>query len=294
VITRVLLFLAFALFVTPDLFALGQARITGTVLDVRGQPIEGATITVRGLKRKFVSTAVTDESGSFELMIIDASQQCELTIGSEGLASLRTTTKFALIPAENVWNVFLSKTAAVRRLPTIDDVRNDAVNTYNEAVALLDVGDLDGAEAKFREALALNGELLEAHKGLFKVLLLSERWEEALRIGEAIAGDGEIEELVRTARDAKGSDPRRRAHETLARARQTINDGETEGVERLLRQAVELDPKLAEAHFELGMWLAGEGETQAALESLHRYVELAPTGAHALEARAMIEQLSAE
>jgi tetratricopeptide (TPR) repeat protein len=65
-------------------------------------------------------------------------------------------------------------------------------------------------------------------------------------------------------------------------------------VEHLLRSAIALDPSFAEAHFQLGVLLAAQGQTQAAASELERAVALEPGWAEAHYRLAQVDRRMGE
>ncbi len=70
-----------------------------------------------------------------------------------------------------------------------------------------------------------------------------------------------------------------------------INNGNTEEAVNALRKAVEMDDGHAEAHYQLGISLIGLNDLPGAVEHLKKYLKLAPAGANAETAKALVEQL---
>lgn len=114
-----------------------------------------------------------------------------------------------------------------------------------------------------------------------------------------IVNDGENALSVRTNRrdlrvhvnaDVAVASVRVNASETYLEAVRRLQDGETEGVEALLDAAIAADPRLPEPWFHRGMLAAERGEMDAAERDLKRYLELAPRGKFAIDAREMLRQ----
>jgi Flp pilus assembly protein TadD len=61
---------------------------------------------------------------------------------------------------------------------------------------------------------------------------------------------------------------------------------------RAFKKAVEIDPKYAQAHRELGYALVQQGDFSGAVEHFKKYLELAPAGPDAGQIKAMVQQLS--
>jgi Flp pilus assembly protein TadD len=69
------------------------------------------------------------------------------------------------------------------------------------------------------------------------------------------------------------------------------NDKNADAV-RAFKKAVELDPKYAQAHRELGYALVQQGDFNGAVEHFKKYVELAPSAPDAGQIKSMVQQLS--
>lgn len=78
------------------------------------------------------------------------------------------------------------------------------------------------------------------------------------------------------------------ARRLYVEAMRILQDGRSDGVEALLDAAIAADPMLAEAWYERGMLAAERGDTEAAARDLRKYLELAPNGNHAADAREML------
>ncbi|HEV8336963.1 MAG TPA: tetratricopeptide repeat protein [Candidatus Polarisedimenticolia bacterium] len=69
------------------------------------------------------------------------------------------------------------------------------------------------------------------------------------------------------------------------------NDKNPDAV-RAFKKAVELDPKYAQAHRELGYALVQQGDFNGAVEHFKKYIELAPSAPDAGQIKSMVQQLS--
>lgn len=78
------------------------------------------------------------------------------------------------------------------------------------------------------------------------------------------------------------------ARELFATAMHSLREGEIAGVEELLTRAVGLDPRLADAWYERAMLRAAAGKLEDAGADLRSYLEIAPRGTHAADARDML------
>lgn len=70
-----------------------------------------------------------------------------------------------------------------------------------------------------------------------------------------------------------------------------INNGAFDQALPVLTKALELDPKNAEAQYQVAICKLNLGDLEAAVVELKKYLELAPDGPHAADAKAMIEAM---
>ena len=63
------------------------------------------------------------------------------------------------------------------------------------------------------------------------------------------------------------------------------NAGKIPEAKKQFEEAVKLDPKLADAHYWLGMASLNEGKTPDAVPHFEEYLKLAPTGQYAEQAK---------
>lgn len=120
-------------------------------------------------------------------------------------------------------------------------------------------GNYSLAAAELREAVALDGDRLEARHNLALSLLGLGRHEEA---------QAEVEEILKRAPDF--------APTHVLHARILLDEGRMEEAEAGLRRAIEADPALANAHLVLAEVLAATGREDEALRSRQRALQLKP------------------
>ena len=73
---------------------------------------------------------------------------------------------------------------------------------------------------------------------------------------------------------------------------EAFNAGKTKEAKSHLAKALEVDPKYAEAHYLLAMVEFGDNNLKGTKQHLVKYLELAPAGKHAAEAREMLKDPS--
>ena len=85
-----------------SLFAVGEARLTGKVIDTSGKPIPNATITVTATEGKtFKEVFKTEKDGTFAIFLLDGTIHYDFLVGADGFNSVRENKKLNLVPAHN-------------------------------------------------------------------------------------------------------------------------------------------------------------------------------------------------
>jgi tetratricopeptide (TPR) repeat protein len=180
---------------------------------------------------------------------------------------------------------------------------------YNEGAESLKVGDLEGAQARFEEALVAQPDLRQADEALMVVYGRKNDWAKAAAQAEkVIAADPKNLRALRTRREAYAklgdSAKEKEALDALAQADPTalaaslldsgiskFNQNDTAGAIADLSRSIELDPKRPTAHYFLGMCHANNGKNAEAREHLQKFLELAPDDPNAAGAREMLKYL---
>ena len=140
----------------------------------------------------------------------------------------------------------------------------DPVVYNNLGNVLHELGRLDEAEARYKQAIAIKADFAEAHKNL----------------GNTLAAIGKLSEAQESYKIAILSKPdNAEAHNNLAVA--LLTQGSLKEAEASLRQATALDPNYAEAHSNLGITLRELGRLEEAKESYARAIALKPDYAEA-------------
>lgn len=180
------------------------------------------------------------------------------------------------------------------RLTTDQWTEKRAVDHYDSAVELTDAGRLEDAIAQYRQALAINSELADAHgnlgaifAGLGRQRKAIGQYREALRIdpdhnqannnlGVALLDQpGRLDEAIEHLKRAIAADPQQAtAHESLGMA--LDRKGEIAQAEKHFREAVRLNPDNPGAHLNLGVALFKQGKVKEALVHYRKVLEANP------------------
>jgi Flp pilus assembly protein TadD len=141
--------------------------------------------------------------------------------------------------------------------------------------ALYAKGDLQGAIACYRRAIALDPKYATAHSNL----------------GNALYAKGDLQGAIACYRRAIALDPKyAKAHNSLGCA--LADKGDLDGAIACCRRAIALDPKFAAAHYNLGVALADKGDLQGAIAECQKAIALDPkyATAHGALGQALLQQ----
>lgn len=171
----------------------------------------------------------------------------------------------------------------------------DAVAAVTAGRAAADKGDLDGAAEKLRDAVAIDASHAPAYLHLGVVEHARGNRKDAvdafkhfLRLAPDDPKAAQLLAYVRD-NDAKKAGPD--ARQCMAEASKASGEGNLEGAIAWLHKAAVADPEMPEPWLQLGMMLERVGRADNARKAYGRYLELAPEGAFAQNARAGIDRL---
>jgi tetratricopeptide (TPR) repeat protein len=306
---RTVLITAMLLVLAPGLLAVGEARLTGKIVNSAGDAIPDAEVRVVATEKMNFSRAFKGgKDGTYAIFLLDGTIRYEFTYAAEGYVPHVETMKLNLVPARNIHDVTLLKpNEQVRSTTTVPMEAAEpepAVVVYNEGVALANSGDDAGAVAKFEEAIGLDPELSAGYVALARVAARNKQWERAIEAGEKaidLTGDDPSIALILTeAYRATGNAELAAKYRQMAPAHPAIlfneavphiNANRDAEAAELLRQALAIDDDFARAHYELGAIYARQQSNDLAKKHLTRYLELEPTGENAAFAREMVKYL---
>lgn len=305
VVLAALVCLAFAV----QMFAVGEARLTGTVVDNEGKPLEGVAVTVTAATaaKTFKQVYKTNAKGEYAVFLIDGTIPYNFEYSKEGYGSYKDEIKLKLVPEKNKRDITLTKGGSAGGTGTIravEAVADPAVVAYNAGVALVKEGKDAEAIVKFEESVTIKPELTAGYIALTKVYAKDKMWQKAVDNGlKALAIDPDqpdLNAIMAEAYDKLGDKAKAAEYRKKAPANPTalfneaarlINAGKDAEAEPLLQQAVSADPTFAGAFYELGMVQARLGKNADAKASLSKYIELEPAGKDVATAKEMMKYL---
>lgn len=290
-----------------NLFAVGEARITGKVVGPDGKAIEDVSVKVRATEAKtFEETYKTDKNGRFTIFLLDGTIHYEFTFSKEGFSPYIETMKLKLLPEKNQREITLNKggQSVAGGLTAGAPTADPAVIAYNEGAALANEGNVAEAIAKLEEAIAIKNDLTAGYMALAKLYVRAENWTKAIeaanKVLEISSDEPDMFIVLAQAYDKAGNPIKAKEYRAKAPANPQalfneavplINAGNDAAAEPLLRRAVEADDAFSQGHYELGMIYVRMGNTAEARKHLNRYIELEPNGKDAALAKEMLKYI---
>jgi tetratricopeptide (TPR) repeat protein len=199
---------------------------------------------------------------------------------------------------------------ALQDLQKIGSQTEEAKKSHNEAVALLNAKDYQGAIAKFQEALKLDPNLAEAQLGLATAALDNGDNAEAAKAAQAVLKTdpknqaairiyynatlalGDHAKLVDALMSLAATDPVRARDGLLKFAFDAYDKNNMTQAKAMFEKALGIDPNYPLAHYYLGLTDVSLGATADAKSHLERFLQLAPNDKEAPSAREMLAYLS--
>jgi tetratricopeptide (TPR) repeat protein len=256
--------------------------LQGTVKDAKGQPIEGARITIEktdgGVPAKFETK--TGKKGDY-LQIglppgsykVTAEKDKVSHTEAVGISGGETSTAiFVLVPAAAGAPAGQSGEAAAKAA--------DFLKSFKDGVDAAQAKRFDDAAAKFTHTIELNPNCVECYYNLATVYNAQKKYE------QAVAASERGTELA----TASGRPDNRSADAIFNQGVILWNAGKLADAKKQYELALKVDPNHAESHYWLGVALVSEGNTAAAADEFDAYLKIAPNGLNAASAADFLAQ----
>lgn len=304
--------LGLALWAAPAHAQTGQLK--GKVIDAKGQPVEGATVTIEavdGMGRKFV--VKTNKRGEYIQIGLQPGQY-KITAQKDAL-SQSVERKIGLDMVEVDFDLRPGSTADMSPEDRKKaEARIAAVKGNFEAgVAASNAGNFDEAIAKFNAVLADAPKCAECYTNMAVVYTRKKEYDQAeamykkaleitpnnADLYNGLASLYNAQKKFDLAAEASAQAQKLSASAPGGASASSIfnqgviawNASKIPEAKKAFQQAVELDPKLADAHYWLGMANLNEGNMADAAKSFEEYLKLAPTGQYAEQAKGVLSQI---
>jgi tetratricopeptide (TPR) repeat protein len=293
-------------------------QVKGKVVDASGKVVEGATVTIEGSDsggRKF--TVKTNKNGEFIQIGLQPGQY-KITAAKDNLTQTlnqrisldMVEVNFTLKPGGGGGDVSAEdrkkaeaknaalKTAFAEGVALSNAGKNDeAIAKFNEVIAMVpkcpecytNIGanyaqkkDWTQAEAAYKKAIEVEPNSADAYNGLANVYNAQKKFDQA---AEASA---QAMKIASAAPGAGGAPGGASASAMFNQGVILWNAGKIPEAKKQFEDAVKLDPKLADAHYWLGMANLNEGKMPDAATHFDEYLKLAPTGQYAEQAKGIL------
>lgn len=285
--------------------AASQGRLIGKVVDAKGRPLSGVTVTTTcAAIPDFRRIATSDNRGVFTVDFPRIDVVYLYQMEKAGHATLKIEQKWTIEGTErHQFTLLPAETPALNGLPPAS-TSPPAILAFNEGVRALKAGDNERARAKFEEAAEYDPYLRQAWIALSAVHLNLRRYQEAVEAAERAIALGSTDESVLRSRweayrqlgdQAKATKARedlerigRLGEEAKAIYNQGVRlskAGDEENACAKFRDALELDPNFQPALLGLAtssLRLDRAAEAEAAAETL---LKSDPQHAEALKIR---------
>jgi len=287
-------------------FAGSEARMQGKVVDGSTKlTIANAEIKIEAVEGKTVrQTTKVKPDGTYAIFVLDGTIRYKYTVSAPGYDPYVETIKMKLGESEKR-DFTLLKVGSAGTPSAAAVAKADAtVEAYNEGAALANAGDIDGAIKKFEEAVAAKPDMLASWGALAKMHIRQKNYAKALEASAKVldVDDSDVEMLTVQHQAYTGLGDKANAEKVGAKlpknagqlfndAAKSINAGDDATAEKLLQQAIAIDEKFAQAHYELGMICVRSGKSAEAKAALSKYLELDPNGKDAATAKEMMSYL---
>lgn len=290
-------------------YAGAQARIEGKVTDTRGNPITGAVITITSSQvATFNKVIEVDKKGQFKTLILDATRHYEFSVEAEGYQGQKRPFKVGAGSTDNHFEFQLFSVAEATAAGKMDLLEQPGYKEFDEGKALFEAGDLEGARAKFAEAVAAKPDLLQALGALAELNYEAGDMAGAVEMaGRCLEEDDESIQCLAIAANASQSLGDEEAYSAYMVRYKKLNPEDPtllyndaaaylnkmdDGMARpLLEKCLDADPDFPPCNFEYGMLLLRTGDMEGAKSHLEKYLEVAPDGPEASMAVETIKYL---
>lgn len=303
----ILPFLLLTLILTLPLMSAIRGKVRIFVTDSKGNPIPSVKITLVSMKTSVVKHEIYTNKKGIAIHGSLENHVFEFTFEKEGYQPQKKMVKIpaGLLIKEDI--TLYTQEEAIMQIEA-KDPHARAINKYNQAVYLLKEENYNKALALLKESISLDDTIHQAHYETGKIYYRQEKYDEAVKhADEAILLDKEYSppyRLLAAIYEKLGKMEKSKKYTKLAQevgglsgidkyneAVKYINNGDVDSAIPLLEETIQLDSRLADAYYQLGLVYINKAKNEKAISNLERYLELQPEGQNAETARSLLEFL---
>lgn len=282
--------------------ASAQSQIRGKVLDVEGQPVEGATVTMEAIGGQGRAEVTTNGRGEFVQIGLGPGEY-NFTVTKDDLTSAMVENltlgrplemEFVLAPPAGEALSEEMRELADSAIVAINEGRNtEAIQAFNEVlinlpscsdcyynlgVAYTNEERYDEAVTAFERTVQLAPSNAGAYSGLANIYNIQQKFDLAAEAGARAAELG----------GGVGGD---NAEALFNQGVILWNAGNFADAKTQFESAIAADPSIAMAHYQLGMANLNLGMVPEARQAFEGYLEADPNGEKAAEVNGFLQQL---
>jgi tetratricopeptide (TPR) repeat protein len=315
--------IALAVVSAPAFAQTGQVK--GKVTDAKGDPVEGAKITLLNQNTNRALETKTNKKGEYIQVGLapgkyrltaskgdlsdtqDVDVHLEMGVydfklgagggGRGGAGVSKEEAAKAKAKAESATKAFNEGVAFSN-----DGKNDEAIAKFQEVIAAIpncaecyaNIGTVqtrakkyDEAEAAFKKSIEVKPDFAEAYNGLANLYNTQKKFDQAAEMSKkAMELNSAAPAGAGGAAAGAGS-----ASSVFNQGVILWNAGKIPEAKAQFEQAVKLDPNMAEAQYWLGMALLNSGDTASAKPKFEAYLKLAPTGQYAETAKSIVASI---
>ncbi len=299
--------LAFLVLLLPTQAPAQIANLRGRVVDVEGNPLRDVVVKLEPAAGGKTYEMKTDKKGRFRRLAIRTGVY-RMTYSKHGYSTITDPVQIALGSNKMPQVELVEAQSGVAGLTVLElqEVRDE----FDEAVKLVQAGQLDAAEARYKQVLLGAPDLIEAHANLANVYRLKKDWAAAeAELLEVNEKQPKVETTLALAvlYEESGDKEKLRAHLEKSAAsypedvvfhletgRIYYNLLEVERSAAAFQKARSLDPAQPEPYFFLGALAISQNERAEAIAQLQKYLSMAgPNAPYQPQATELLEGLEA-
>jgi len=255
-----------SLSLTLPLFALqimGTGRLNGSVEDEQGNPLEGVKIVIQNLKEKNLTLkAESNEKGKWYVVGLIKGKY-SIAASKKGYESVYCEMELSQFASKNpLLNITMKKIVAADMQSIMDE---SSISFFKEGNELFKQGKYAQALAKFKEFLENNNDIYQVN------LNIGNCYREMGDYGKAIAAYNKILEK------AKKDESTAKALSNIGEI--YLNQGNIEKAKEYFKQAVDIFPENEIVAFKVGEIFFKQGETDKAIEYFNLAIKIKETWA---------------
>lgn len=291
-------------------------QVKGKVVDAKGEPVEGAKISLLNQQTNRTLETKTNKKGEY-IQVGLSPGKYRITAAKDNMSDTADVDiRLEMATHDFTLGAGGRPTGSKEEVAKAKAKAEAATKSFNEGVALSNEGKNDEAIAKFNEVIAAIPNCVECYANIGTVHTRTKKYDEAeaafkkaieLKPDFAEAYNGLANLYNTTKKFDQAAEASKKAMELGSTATagagggsaSTVfnqgvilwNAGKIPEAKAQFEQAVKLDPNLADAQYWLGMALLNGGDTAAAKPKFEAYLKLAPTGQYAETAKSIVASI---